>query len=250
MSTQPEVAIVTGAAAGIGKSVAEHYAREGFRLVLSDIDENNGEKISRAIVESGGEAVFVKADVSDANHCRQIVETALERFGRLDVACNNAGIGGGQNLLPNYPDDEWESIIRINLSSVFYCMKYQIPAMLESGGGSIINMASVLGQVAVPGSCGYVAAKHGVIGLTKTAAVEYARKNIRVNAVGPGFISTPMTEHLENNDKVYADLSSRHAMKRFGKPEEVAELVLWLSSDKASFVTGAYYPVDGGYLAV
>jgi len=179
-----------------------------------------------------------------------MVEAALEKFGRLDYACNNAGIGGENNPTADYSLEGWQQIIAINLSGVFYCMKYEIPAMLQTGGGAIVNMASVLGQVGIAGAPGYVAAKHGVVGLTKNAAIEYAAHNIRINAVAPAFISsTRMTDKLEGNPKVQNFLSSLHPMKRLGKPEEVAGLVIWLSSEKASFVTGACLPVDGGYLA-
>lgn len=249
MNAQGKVAIVTGAASGIGKSVAEHYAQEGAAVVLSDLNEELGRETTQAIYEAGGKATFVKADVSDPEACRRIVDTALEEYGRLDYACNNAGIGGEQNLTADYSIEGWDSILSINLSSVFYCMKYQIPAMLDNGGGAIVNMASILGRVGFAGASGYVAAKHGILGLTKTAAMEYAPQGVRINAVGPAFISTPLIQALEEDSEAKNALVSLHPIGRLGKPEEVAELVLWLSSEKASFVTGAYYPVDGGYLA-
>ncbi|MEZ4684432.1 MAG: SDR family oxidoreductase, partial [Caldilineaceae bacterium] len=173
----------------------------------------------------------------------------LEQYGRLDYACNNAGIGGEQNQTADLSIKGWQHTLAINLSGVFYSMKYQIPAMLMSDGGAIVNMASILGQVGFAGAAGYVAAKHGVVGLTQAAALEYAPQGIRINAVGPGFIHTPMIHELEENLELKSALVALHPIGRLGQPEEVAELVIWLSSEKASFVTGAYYPVDGGYLA-
>lgn len=244
-----KTAIVTGAASGIGKSTAELYANEGANVVLSDIDEKKGNAAAEEINRNGGKAIFVKADVSSHSDCRSLVEQTVKHFGRLDVACNNAGVGGESNPVAEYSIEEWDKVIAINLSSVFYCMKYEIKAMLQTGGGSIVNMASILGNVSFENSAAYVSAKHGVLGLTKNAAVEYAKKNIRVNTVGPAFIHTPLIADLEEDKESYNFLVSLHPIGRLGKPEEVAELVIWLSSDKASFVTGAYYPVDGGYLA-
>jgi len=249
MQFKGKTALVTGAASGIGKSTAELYANEGANVVLSDIDEKKGNAAAEAINRNGGKAIFVKADVSSHSDCRSLVEQTVKHFGRLDFACNNAGVGGESNPVAEYSIEGWNKVIAINLSSVFYCMKYEIKAMLETGGGSIVNMASILGNVSFENSAAYVSAKHGVLGLTKNAAVEYAKKNIRVNTVGPGFIHTPLIASLEQNKEAYDFLVSLHPIGRLGKPEEVAELVIWLSSDKASFVTGAYYPVDGGYLA-
>ncbi len=248
MDFKGKVAVVTGASSGIGKSVSELYAREGAAVVLSDINQELGEKTTDGISKAGGEAIFVRADVSKPSDCEALVKAALEKYGRLDFACNNAGIGGAQNLTADYPIEDWEKTISVNLSGVFYCMKYEIPAMLKNGGGSIINMASILGRVGFTGAVGYVAAKHGVLGLTENAAMEYATQGIRVNVVGPGFISTPLIQELENNPEMNKMLVSLHPIGRLGKPEEVAELVIWLSSTNASFVTGAYIPVDGGYL--
>ncbi len=223
--------------------------REGASVLLSDINADLGEETTRGIDSTGKRAAFVKGDVSKPEDCERMVSAALEKFGRLDFACNNAGIGGEQNPTADYSLEGWQKVIGVNLSGVFYCMKYEIPAMLKNGGGSIVNMASILGEVSFIGAVGYVAAKHGVLGLTQNAAVEYASKGVRVNAVGPGFISTPMIQGLEDNKQAYDMLVSLHPLGRLGKPEEVAELVIWLSSDKASFVTGSYYPVDGGYLS-
>jgi NAD(P)-dependent dehydrogenase (short-subunit alcohol dehydrogenase family) len=245
-----KVAIVTGAASGIGRSTALALAREGARIVVSDVDETGGQETVRLIEEQyGGQAIFVKTDVSDPGAVKALVDKAVETYGRLDVMVNNAGIGGEAALLADYSLESWDRVIGINLSGVFYGMKYAIPAMLESGGGSIINVASILGQVGFATAPAYVAAKHGIVGLTKNAALEYSAQGVRVNAVGPGFIHTPMIEGLEEDEATNQMLISMHPIGRLGRPEEVAELIVWLASEKASFVTGAYYPVDGGYLA-
>ena len=245
-----KIAIVTGGGSGIGQAACHLYAREGARVVVSDIDdEKGGNETVKAIQELNGVAIFVRADVSKPDDCQAMVAAALEKYGRLDIAFNNAGIGGEANRTAEYSVEGWQKVIAINLSAVFYCMKHEIPAILNSGGGAIVNMASILGQVAFESSPAYVAAKHGVVGLTKTAAVEYAKENLRINAVGPAFIHTPLIAGLEENTQVRDMLISLHPMGRLGKSDEVAELVIWLSSEKASFVTGAYYAVDGGYLA-
>jgi NAD(P)-dependent dehydrogenase (short-subunit alcohol dehydrogenase family) len=244
-----KVAIVTGAASGIGRAAALALAREGAQVVVSDVDEAGGQETVRLIEQQGSEAIFVKTDVSDPDAVEALVDKAVDTYGKLDVMVNNAGIGGEAALLADYSLESWDRVISINLSGVFYGMKYAIPAMLKSGGGSIINIASILGQVGFATAPAYVAAKHGVLGLTKNAALEYSAQGVRINAVGPGFIRTPMIEQLEEDEATNQMLISMHPIGRLGEPEEVAELVVWLASDKASFVTGAYYPVDGGYLA-
>lgn len=244
-----KVALVTGGGSGIGQAACHLYAREGAKVVVSDIDEKSGRETVRLIQESGADATFVRADVSNPGDCQAMVDSALEQYGRLDIAFNNAGIGGEANLTADYSIEGWQKVISINLTGVFYCMKYEIPVMLKSGSGAIVNMASVLGEVAFAQSPAYVAAKHGVLGLTKNAAVEYGKQGIRINSVGPGFIHTPLISGLEQDEQTRDYLISLHPMGRLGEPEEVAELVIWLSSDKASFVTGAYHAVDGGYLA-
>jgi NAD(P)-dependent dehydrogenase (short-subunit alcohol dehydrogenase family) len=243
------VAVVTGAASGIGRSTALLYAREGASVVVADIDSDGGQETIEMIGASGGQGVFVKADVADPAACEALVKSAIMEFGRLDFACNNAGIAGEQNPTAEYSIEGWQRLIAINLSGVFYCMKYELQAMLQSGGGSIINIASILGHVGFAGAPAYVSAKHGVIGLTVNAALEYGQHGIRVNAVGPGFIRTPMISVLEQDPAIMQQIVAMHPIGRLGEAEEVAELVVWLSSDKASFITGGYYPIDGGYLA-
>lgn len=244
-----KVAVVTGGGSGIGQAACYLYAREGAKVVVSDVSESSGNGTYRAIQEKNGEAIFVRADVANPGDCQALVEKTLEKYGRLDIAFNNAGIGGEANLTADYSVSDWRKVIDINLSGVFYCMKYEIPAMLKSGGGAIVNMASILGEVGFAQSPAYVAAKHGVVGLTKTAAIEYAREGLRINCVGPAFIRTPLISGLEQNEQTRDYLISLHPIGRLGEPEEVAELVSWLSSEKASFVTGSYYEIGGGYLA-
>ena len=244
-----KVAIVTGGGSGIGQAACYLYAREGAKVVVSDVNDSSGNETCRAIQEKDGEAMFVHADVSNPDDCHALVEKTLEKYGRLDIAFNNAGIGGESNLTADYSVEGWRRVIDINLSGMFYCTKYEIPAMLTSGGGAIVNMASILGQVGFAQSPAYVAAKHGVIGLTKTAAIEYAQQGLRINSVGPAFIRTPLISALEQDAQTRDYLISLHPMGRLGESDEVAELVIWLSSEKASFVTGAYYEIAGGYLA-
>jgi NAD(P)-dependent dehydrogenase (short-subunit alcohol dehydrogenase family) len=243
-----KVAIVTGAGSGIGREVAKIYAAEGATVIVSDIIESNGKETVEQIKGRSGQAIFVKADSSRPSDNKMLVRTAIERFGALHIACNNAGIGGHLSPTGDYPIDGWDKVISVNLSGVFYGMRYQIPSMLTSGGGVIINMASILGKVGSKFSPAYVAAKHGIVGLTKTAALEYADKNIRINSVGPAYITTPLITNALSEEMI-SRLVTLHPIGRLGKPEEVAELVLWLSSAKSSFVTGSYYAIDGGYLS-
>ena len=244
-----KVVLVTGAASGIGQAIALVAAREGARLVLSDIDEDAGQSVVKQVRDLGAEVLFATSDVGKPDDAQALVDEALAHYGQLDVACNNAGIGGATALLADYKTDDWAQVISINLSGVFYGMRAQIPAMLKGGGGAIVNTASILGMVGMATAPAYTAAKHGVIGLTQAAALAYSAQGLRINAVGPGFIHTPMLNALEEDADVKAGLIAAHPIGRLGLPEEVAELVVWLASSRASFVTGAYYPVDGGYLA-
>ena len=249
MLLENKTAIVTGAGSGIGRAVALAYAREGARLVLSDLAEEGGRETVRLVERAtpGAGCVFVRADASSPEDHERLVRTAVERFGALHVACNNAGISGELHPVGEVSVEGWRKVIEVNLSGVFYAMRAQIPRMLEAGGGAIVNMASILGAVGTAHAAGYVAAKHGMLGLTQTAALEYSARGIRVNAVGPGYIDTPLLQGL--TPEARAGLAALHPIGRIGRADEVAELTLWLSSDRASFVTGSYYPVDGGYLA-
>ena len=242
-----KVAIVTGAGSGIGRAISILYALEGAKIVASDIDEKGGNETIAQIKAKGGEGIFVLADTSHFEDSKKVVEAAVKEYGGLHIAVNNAGIGGPLGVIGEYPVDGWDKVISINLSGIFYGMHYQIPAIIVSGGGSIVNISSILGKVGTKGSAAYVAAKHGVVGLTKAAALEYADKNIRINSIGPGYIDTPLLNLLD--DILLKAIVGLHPMGRLGTSLEVAELALFLNSDKASFVTGSYYNIDGGYLA-
>lgn len=244
-----KVAIVTGAGSGIGREIAYKYVAEGAKVVVADVDEKGANETVKNITGKGGEAIFIKSDTSKPEQCQSLVDETVKKYGGLHIACNNAGIGGPAAPTGEYPIDGWDKVISVNLSGVFYGMRYQIPAMLKTGEGVIVNMASILSLVGFKNSVAYVAAKHGLVGLTQNAAVEYAAQNIRVNAIGPGFITTPLlSKNLDAATMKW--LETLHPIGRLGKPEEVAELALWLSSSKASFVTGSYYTIDGGYTAV
>ncbi|HJT25285.1 MAG TPA: glucose 1-dehydrogenase [bacterium] len=244
-----KVALVTGAGSGIGRAASLHFAREGAKVVVANRTEKTGLETVYLIEKAGGRAFFCPTDVSKPSDCEHLVEQTLEIYGRLDAAFNNAGIGGELRTTVDYSIEGWNKVIAVNLSGVFYCMKHEILAMLQLKKGAIVNMSSVLGQVAFASAPAYTAAKHGVIGLTQDAAVEYSARGIRINSVGPAFIETPMIEPVTLDKASREAIVALHPIGRLGRPEEVAELVIWLCSDKSSFVTGSYYPVDGGYMA-
>ncbi|NMH28695.1 SDR family NAD(P)-dependent oxidoreductase [Flavobacterium silvaticum] len=244
-----KVAFVSGGGSGIGKATAVAYAREGAKVVVSDVNAEHGEQVASEIKNSGGEALFIKADASKAEDNKNLVAAIVEKYGRLDVAFNNAGIGGKPALTGEVEPADWDKVVALNLSGVFYACRYQLEQMDKQGGGVIVNMASIHGTVAAPMSSAYTATKHGVVGLTKNIAAEYGQKNIRCNAVGPGYIKTPLLD--ANLDKAAMDgIAAKASMNRLGTPEEIADLVVFLSSDKSSFTTGSYFISDGGYTAV
>ncbi len=246
-----KVALVTGAGSGIGRAIAEAFAREGAQVMVTDANASAGNATLERIVQAGGSAAFLQLNVRHAAEHQAAVTETLDRFGALHLACNNAGVSTGRSgsykPVAELDPLDWADVLDINLTGTFFGMQAQIPAILKSGGGAIVNIASVMGQVAASGLSAYVASKHGVIGLTKAAAVEYAGHGIRVNAVGPGYIDTPILGL--KSSKALDSIVALHPIGRLGQAEEVAQTVAWLCSDRSSFTTGAYYPVDGGYLA-
>ncbi|MDS0241313.1 MULTISPECIES: SDR family oxidoreductase [unclassified Haloferax] len=243
-----EVAVVTGAGSGIGRATAEAFAAEGARVVVSDVNVEGGEETVARIEEAGGTATFVETDVTDGDAVAAMVETAVSEYGRLDFACNNAGVGGAQKPAADLSFDEWQQVIDVNLNGVWRSMRHEIPAMLGGDGGVVVNMASILGKVGFANASHYVAAKHGVLGLTKTAAIEYAEQGVRVNAVCPGFVDTPLLgEGGLDDPEARKGIESLHPMNRLGDVDEIASAVVWLCSDGASFTTGEALTVDGGY---
>ncbi len=247
---QGKVALVTGAGSGIGRAVALAFAREGAQVAVVDVDEAGARETARRIGEAGGQALALAVDVSVPEAVQRMVEATVERFGRLDCACNNAGIEGARAATADYTEADWDRVMDVNLRGVWLCMKHEIPALLVQGG-AVVNVASILGTVGFASAPAYVAAKHGVVGLTKAAALEYAALGVRVNVVCPAFIETPMLERagITSDPAMRQAVTSLHPIGRMGTSEEVAEAVVWLSSEAASFVTGQALLVDGGYTA-
>ncbi|MBK5355796.1 glucose 1-dehydrogenase [Pseudomonas sp. TH41] len=245
--------IVTGAGSGIGRESAIIFSLAGANVIVSDITAESAKATVDSIHSRGGIATFVKADLSVEAEVQLLVSAAVETYGRLDGAFNNAGIGQVGKPLHELSTQEWQRALLVDLTSVFWCMKYQILAMMTTGGGAIVNTASALGQVAIPHAGEYVAAKHGVIGITRAAAADYGAKGVRVNCVLPGIIKTPLIDELSTDPRFASSLEKlleRHPIGRFGNPSEIGEAARWLLSDAASFVNGSAIAVDGGYLAV
>lgn len=245
-----EVALVTGASSGIGRATATAFAASGARVALADLQTDPGEELAAALRADGADAHFFAADMAEADDVKAMVAGVIERWGRLDAAFNNAGVEGETAPTAECTVANWDRVLAINLTGVFHCMRHEIPAMLEGGGGAIVNCSSVAGSVGFAGIPAYVASKHGLIGLSRTAALEYAQQNIRVNTVSPGVIRTPMVERLTQGDpEALAALEAMEPVGHIGEPQDVANMVVWLCSDRASFVTGADFAVDGGFLA-
>ena len=240
-------ALVTGGASGIGRAVADRLAAGGASVVIADLNPDGAAGAAEEITAGGGRASAVRVDVTEPESVRDAVAFTTGTYGALHLAVNNAGIGGASALTGDYPLQEWRRVVDTNLTGVFLCLRYELPEILAAGGGSVVNMASILGTNGFPGSAASAAAKHGVVGLTKTAALEYADRGVRVNAVGPGFIDTPLLHRSESVD--FEQLVSLHPVGRLGTAAEVAELTAFLLSERASFVDGGYHLVDGAYSA-
>lgn len=243
-----KVAIITGGSFGIGRATAIAFSKKGARVVIVDWVED--QETLNQIKSTGAEAIFIKCDVSKAEDVRMMVKKTIDTFGRLDYVFNNAGIEGIRGTTVDCTEENWDKTIAINLKGVWLCMKYQLPELLKQGSGSIVNCASIAGMIGYQDLPAYVASKHGIIGLTKTAALEFAKSGIRINAVCPGVIKTPMIDRLTGNNKEAEDqYASMEPIGRLGRPEEIANAVVWLCSDEASFITGHAMAVDGGWLA-
>jgi NAD(P)-dependent dehydrogenase (short-subunit alcohol dehydrogenase family) len=247
---ESKVALVTGGSSGIGRTSALAFAREGAKVVVADVNVEGGLETVQMIKRGGGEAIFVRTDVSKAVDAERMVSEAVETYNRLDCAYNNAGYEGLLAPIAEYTEEDWDRVMNINLKGVWLCMKYEVTCMLQHGGGAIVNTASVAGLVGFARTAVYAASKVGVVGLTKSAALSYAGRGIRINAVCPGFIDTPMLDRLLGNDpQRIAQRIADTPVGRLGTPKDIAEAVIWLCSDSASFVTGHALVADGGFLA-
>ena len=245
-----KVALVTGASSGIGRATALAFARAGAKVIVADRAIAGGEETASMIQDTGGDTIFIRTNVTQAAEVEALIAKVMETYGRLDCAHNNAGVAGARADTADYPEDMWQRVLNVNLTGVWLCMKYEIPHMLQQGGGAIVNTASVAGLVGIAGNAAYNASKHGVVGLTKTAALEYAKHGIRINAVCPGVIGTEFIQQaIQNSPELEQQYLAVEPIGRLGKPEEIAETVLWLCSDAASFVTGHALTVDGGWVA-
>jgi NAD(P)-dependent dehydrogenase (short-subunit alcohol dehydrogenase family) len=250
-SLSGRTALLTGGASGIGAATARLLASHGARVVIGDVQEEACRRVVGEIEEQGGEATWLPVDVRRDEDLRALVREAVERFGGLHFAVNAAGVGGVRAPTPDYPDSDWADVLEINLTGVWRSMRYEIPAILESGGGSIVNIASVAGVVGFANHSAYAASKHGVIGLTRSAALEYARKGIRINAVCPAFTRTPMVEQMVGGDLAREErLAQANPMGRLGTPEEIARSIVYLCSDDSTFMTGHELVLDGGLTAM
>lgn len=243
------VALVTGGSSGIGRATSLAFAREGAKVAIADVNVEGGQETVAMIEQNGATALFLETDVSKASEVEGMVGKVVETWGRLDYAFNNAGVGGGSGTVAQSTEEDWDNVIGVNVKGVWLCMKYQIPYMEKQGSGAIVNTSSIYGLTAVVGGGAYTASKHAVMGLTRTAALECAQTGVRINAVCPGFIRTPMTKSIRDDPESLKQMLERHPVGREAKPEEVAECVVWLCSDAASFVTGHGMVVDGGYMA-
>lgn len=249
MDFQDKIVMITGAGSGIGRAAALLYAKEGAQVVVSDINPKGGEETVKLITEAGGKAVFIAANVAKLDEVENLINACVAQFGKLDIAINNAGIGDfNQKKTAEHPVDSWDKVIAVNQTGVFYCMKMELQQMMKQGGGNIVNISSVAGLKGLPNNLAYVASKHAVVGMTKTASMEYAKHNIRINAVCPVFTLTNLFKPEFFGDKA-EKLKANIPMKRYGKTEEIAEAIAWLTTDKSSFVTGHIMPVDGGTTA-